>query len=314
MTQKNTASGRLSLIIAAIALMALVATALPVVLSAHANRAYAAELSVATISDATAQSERPSPMKTNASSAVKMSGAYKYKVNADKTVTIIKYVGSKDVKSLIIPKRLGGKRVTIIGKGAFQGLEKLRKVTIPKGVTRVKAGAFNGCWNVRYLKLPSTLKRVDDYAFHGCQVKNLKLPDKLAKIGGQPFAYTQCVTLPKSFKTFDWSWFASGDGTCTLSSIKMAKGNKHFSFQNGILYNKNKTSIVYHLVIDRRTSFKVPNSVRTICDGAFSWSFGLQRITLGKNVTSIGSGAFMGTRTGEEFAIPASAPTRSGSS
>ena len=260
---------------------------------------------IASQNSGNAPSEAKQQLTLSTQATTYKSGNYKYKVDSKGNATITKYVGSKNVKTLKIPKKLGGHKVTIIGKEAFMGLSNITSITIPKGVTRVKDSAFSGCWNVTKLSLPSTLKRVDGMAFYSCQVKNLVLPASLKVIGGQAFAYTQCVTLPKNAKSFKWTTYASGDGTCTLQKIKIAKGNKYLSYKGGVLYNKSKSRLIYYLVSNDRSSFAVPNSVKKIDAGAFSWSFSLKSVTLGKKVQEIGDNAFAGAMTGSTFVIPA---------
>lgn len=233
-----------------------------------------------------------------------VAGAYKYKVNGDGTVTITKFIGSKNVANVSIPSHLNGRKVSVIGKKAFSGLDKLRRVKIPRGVKRVKSSAFSGCYRLSAVSLPSTLKRVDGSAFYGAPIKNLKLPSHLNKIGWFAFGYTRCVTLPRTMKSFEWRDYVSGDGTCTLAKIKVAKGSKYFSFKNGVLYNKKKTHLVYYLPSNSRNTFKVPNSVRVIEQFAFDYCFGLNKVRLGNKVTTFAKGAFLGTNVGETFTLP----------
>ena len=65
-------------------------------------------------------------------------------------------------------------------------------------------------------------------------------------------------------------------------------------FQNDdvCLFNKDKTAIVSR--IKDCVNYIIPNSVKSIGDGAFSFCVSLQSITIPNSVTSIGDSAFQG--------------------
>jgi hypothetical protein len=81
-------------------------------------------------------------------------------------------------------------------------------------------------------------------------------------------------------------------GCTNLASITIGAGNQNFAIQDGILYNKAKTQIIY---VPRGISGSViiPDSVTGGMDGgAFAGNTGLTSIIIGNGVTSIGNGAF----------------------
>ena len=89
-----------------------------------------------------------------------------YRINGD-TAEIYKHADFGDVDpdvepaispspsgDLVIPSKLGGKTVTVIGSGAFGGCSGLTSVTIPNTVTNIGEGAFYGCSGLTRITLP----------------------------------------------------------------------------------------------------------------------------------------------------------------
>lgn len=106
------------------------------------------------------------------SNAFQVNGDYAYKINADDTVTITKYLGAGG--DVTVPSELGGRPVTAIGytaedfKGAFQDCAELTSVVIPEGVTDIFDNAFYDCAALKTVTVPSTVKVIWNCAFQGC--------------------------------------------------------------------------------------------------------------------------------------------------
>lgn len=100
-------------------------------------------------------------------------GDYRFKINDDDTVTIIRYIGAGG--DVTIPSELGGRPVTAIGympemylTGAFQDCAELTSVVIPEGVTDIFDNAFYDCAALKTVTVPSTVRVIWNCAFAGC--------------------------------------------------------------------------------------------------------------------------------------------------
>ena len=120
-------------------------------------------------------------------------GSIKYGISGSTAVAI--GPKSKNVKELIIPatvkvgnttykvtgigadafkgmKKLAtveiGKNVKIIGKNAFNGCVKLKKLTGMDGVTKIEASAFQNCKELPRIIIPAKVKDIGAKAFYGC--------------------------------------------------------------------------------------------------------------------------------------------------
>ena len=120
-----------------------------------------------------------------------------------------------------------------------------------------------------------------------------------SKIDGKPVtsigdgAFYNCtsltsITIPNSITSIGKNNFI----TCwSLTNINVASGNNYFSSKDGILFNKDKTTLIRYPEGSKRTVYSIPSTVRNIGEDAFSNS-NLTSITIPDSVTSIGSWAF----------------------
>jgi hypothetical protein len=129
-------------------------------------------------------------------------------------------------------------------------------VTIPNGVTWIEVQAFSSCTSLTGVTIPNSVTGIGQQAFYGCtSLTDITIPNSVTYIGQQ--AFSGCTSLA--------------------------------GFEDGILYNKEKTVIIS--VIEITGNVTIPNSVTSIPYGAFSRT-SLTGITIPNSVTSIGGSAF----------------------
>ena len=204
---------------------------------------------------------------------------YAYKVNADQTVTITKFLGPVDSANHVdstnngpydieIPTELGGCTVTGLGEYSFaanpynghQGnplCSKIRSVTIPQSVTSIGDRAFDGCSALTTLSLGEKIKTIGNYAFENCtSLTGVTIPQSVTSIGYS--AFEGCTNL----------------NPLTIKGPITSMGNYAFA---GSTY---------------LTSLTLYDDIQTIGNFAFVGSTSLKTVTLPKNLTSIGEYAF----------------------
>ena len=180
--------------------------------------------------------------------------------------------------------------VTSIGEDAFNGCKSLTSVTIPNSVTSIANGAFSSCSSLTSVTIPDGVTSIGESAFYGCSsLTNVTIPKSVTSIGD--WAFSNCtsltnVTIPKSVTRIGFGAFSGSNATITVAS-----GNSEYCSVAGALYNKQKTTLFYPGMI-KDGSFRIPNSVTTIANGAFSNCSSLTSVTIPKSVTSIGWYAF----------------------
>ena len=151
------------------------------------------------------------------------------------------------------------RKVTSIGKFAFDNCTDLTSVTIPNSVTSIGYDAFSGCYNLTSVTIPNSVTSIGYAAFSVCSgLTSVTIPNSVTSIGRSTFygcSGLTSITIPNSVTTIGISAFSSCSGL---------------------------------------TSVTIPNSVTSIESTAFYGCSGLTSITIPNSVKSIGSNAFDG--------------------
>jgi hypothetical protein len=204
---------------------------------------------------------------------------FRYTVEKDGTLTIVGYTG--DANSLKIPAELDDKPVTGIRDSAFSGNWNITIVTIPDSVTGIGASAFSYCTNLFSVTIGNGVTSIGEGAFAFTGLISVNIPDSVTSIGY--VAFVECASL---------------------TVINVDVGNRVYTTENGILYNKNKTILIQYPAGKTKTTFIIPDSVTSIEDGAFNNCSSLTSVIIGNGVTSIGKAAFGGCKSLTNVTIP----------
>ena len=132
-----------------------------------------------------------------------------------------------------------------------------------------------------------------NYAFCGNdKITKVTVGDSVTSIGDG--AFLNCTSLTSI--TIGASVTSIGESVfsyCTsLKNINVDEDNKYYQSIDGNLYSKNGNTLIQYAVAKLDTSFKIPDSVTSIGDGAFAYCAALISIEIPDSVTSIGDGAF----------------------
>jgi len=87
-------------------------------------------------------------------------------------------------------------------------------------------------------------------------------------------------------------------------AINVGTNNAEFSSVDGVLFSKNKTALCIYPIGNTRTSYSIPNSVKSIWPDAFRSCRSLTSIIIPSSVTHIWDGAFYGCSKLTSIVIP----------
>ena len=217
---------------------------------------------------------------------------FTYSIDGD-SVEIIKYIGEKNMVG--IPSTIQGLEVTTIGIGAFEECKNLIAVHIPNSISLIGQYAFLDCRNLTDVNIPDSVTTIGFGAFQGCSnIKRITLPNNQLTMYRAAFQYCnnlESVTVPENVTDIAGGAF----GTCSsLKQFKVDKNNPVYSSYDGDLYDKEKTTLLFHCRGKSKINFS-PNIIK-IGDEAFINSDSITDLTIPDTVTSIGQGAFSNTK------------------
>ena len=210
----------------------------------------------------------------------------------------------KQKTELTIPAMIQGEPVNSIGPFGLYGCDNLVSLNIPATIREISFVSpeklksysvdknnpfFCSLDGILYNKLkteliscpkdkeiispiPNTVQVIKKYAFSGCN-------------------YLEKITVPSSVQIIGESAFAAYN----LHEIIVDKNNNNFCSVDGILYNKNISTLIY--CPRQKKAPEIPNTVKRIDNYAFNLygdflAFQDQTITIPASVTSIGDSAF----------------------
>jgi hypothetical protein len=167
----------------------------------------------------------------------------------------------------------------------------LASIVLPASVKSIGSCAFSDCIGLTSFIFPESLETINSSAFNGCYGMD-------------------AIHIPQSVMTIAPGAFAGCLGTFTVDA-----NNPNYLAEDGVLYNKDKTTIVQCptsktgvftipetvTTIDdyafyncnKLTSIKAPSILKTIGSMAFYYCTELSSLDIPQSVTSIGTNAFV---------------------
>ena len=159
--------------------------------------------------------------------------------------------------------------VTSIGNNIFKGCVTVKSVEIPDSVTRIGEEAFAQCHRLTKLRLPSGLTTLSDRAFSECvNLTDINIPDSITTLGDEVLSYCG-----------------------SLLNISIDENSQKYLLIDGVLFSKDKNTIILYPAGKEDDSYIIPDGVKTIRNAAFSCC-NLSDVTIPEGVTAIGDYAF----------------------
>lgn len=203
--------------------------------------------------------------------------------------------------------------VDSIAMYAFSGCSSLENITIPDSVMKINYQAFSGCTSLASIKIPDSVTHMGQDVFEGTallenqmgvkyadtwvvgcdeDVTDAKIKEGTIGIAVDAFSWSKSlisITIPDSIEFID-GW---GIGHCTsLTAINVSERSQNYCSEDGILFNKDKTTLIKYPIGNEKTEYVFPDSITSINDDSFRGCEKLESLIIPDSVVSIGDSAF----------------------
>ena len=187
---------------------------------------------------------------------------------------------------------LSGSNIIEIPSGCFQNCENLKTCLVPKDtVVKVGNNAFNGCYYLHTLGTPEDA--AGEYT----------IPESMTLIASNAFTNNYCmqvINFPASATSLYLSMFnislkedeIEKKGYTPLEAINVDENNPNYKSVDGILFNKDMTTLLCRPIRMKGDSYTIPDTVDTIDTSACAANIFLKNVILTDNVKTIGDKAF----------------------
>ena len=214
---------------------------------------------------------------------------------------------------VVIPDRIDGCAVKIIGHAAFYECSDMTEVVIPEGIEEIFGWYnFTRCGRLNTLKLPKSLKKIGYWTFEGCT--GLKEFD-FARIEGHP------------------GRFGCALANCTnIERILADRNNPSVVSVDGVLYSRDKKTLLAYpqartelkmlrgvttimnsaFISTAMTRIKIPEGVKVVVGCAFEIAPNLEVVEFPRTLTTIGHAAFKGSTALKSVIFHGNAPATDG--
>ena len=164
-----------------------------------------------------------------------------------------------------------GDNVKTLGEGAFYWCQSMTTVTMGNGVTEIGLGCFADSPALADISWSPALKTIGEEAFSGD-----------TGISGE-------ITLGANIRNINSTAFL---GCTNLSGINIDEANSYLASEGGIVYDKNKTTLILYPNGKSDASLVIPSTVKELGTESISNNVYLESIILNEGLTKIGTRAF----------------------
>ena len=152
----------------------------------------------------------------------------------------------------------------------YKARTSVKKVRIEYGVSSIGNYVFKDCSSLVSITIPSSVTFLGAYSFSYCtNLTNSSIPDSITYIASNAFI-----------------------GCKKLQSFQVTQENQYYTSMDGVLYSKDKSTLICYPAGSTISDYSIPNGVTSIKSEAFRQCTYLTHIFIPNSVTSIGDMAF----------------------
>ncbi|MBO4535428.1 MAG: leucine-rich repeat domain-containing protein, partial [Clostridia bacterium] len=214
-----------------------------------------------------------------------------------------------------IPASINGVTVVAIAPSAFEGAGDVVSITIPEGVTSIGEDAFAGCSSLNSIVIAegnTSYTVAANYTSGGELLSAVLLNASGTRlIAYLPISTAEQFMVPATVKEIANGAFRNASnlerlivsadvqnlgynlfvGADKLTEV-VFESDELFSFQDGVVYNADKTALLIYLPTNTATRFVVPSSVKEIARYAFAQNAYLQSVVFEDRIDNVREYAF----------------------
>ena len=203
--------------------------------------------------------------------------------------TLLQYPNNKEGESYTIPISVQkiGKNEEYNSWEGFGFNEKIKRITLTRNVEQINFD-FSYCTKLQEINVDT------DNSYFLSENGILFDKDKKKLISYPPDKEQEKLVIPKEIERIDCNFCY-----CTkLKEISVDENNNSYSSEDGILFNKDKTILLYYPANKDGESYTIPTNVtmigyfpisekKSICVGGFGMNKSLKNITLNANINGV---------------------------
>ncbi len=181
----------------------------------------------------------------------------------------------------------------VLSSWCFYGCSRLTSLTLPNSITSIAGRAMSSCGNLTSITIPNKVTTIGSPAFDGCsRLTTITIPNSVTSLGTSSFAncpYLTTLFIPSSVLTVNVEAYTSLTG---LTKIEVEAGNPNYCSIDGVLFNKDKTSLVLYPQARKMSTYSIPEGVVTIEASAFGNCREITTVKIPNSVTTLNDMVF----------------------
>lgn len=196
------------------------------------------------------------------------------------------FEGCTALKSVVLPNELEK-----TGGRTFSGCTSLEEVNIPTSLKIIESRDFSGCTALKKMHLPDNIQKIEATAFESCfSLSDLVLNEGLQEIGNAAFDNVQAlkvVKIPSTTTKISDTAFRTAIGGTDESipptqriAYEVHPDNPSYTSKDGVLYNKEKTELLFYPSAKEDEFFTLPETVTSFTKFSFYYTAYLKTIAL----------------------------------
>ena len=173
---------------------------------------------------------------------------------------------------------------------SLQSFQDKLEVVLPRSLKEIGDYAFYRCYNLVSVNIPVGVTSIGNSAFHDCRaLSSITIHNSVTSIGDSVFSSCDKLTSVTMGNSVNNIIVCLGE-IPSLTSVDV--NNPNYCAIDGVMFDKNQTTIIKYPRGKQGASYIIPNSVTRIGNAAFARCDKLTSVTIPNSVTRIEIFAF----------------------